>query len=413
MLFLDAIKQEKFKVLFEGKSDLGDITKVRVKFTQADEKNGNGRIYPLALWQREVSRIQDDINAGGVLGMSTHPKDAVTDAGDVSHIVSKLELDKNGTGWAELKILDTTKGRNLKTVMKAGGRLGVSTRGFGTMDSNTGIVNDDYKLDNLDIVTNPSFKGGFFSQDSVFESLSLSEKKKTKTGLDGTYLKEEAMKNKLIEELKEDTEFSRVTKTLWENEENYTGTLLEYAEKNGLQIKAVLGVEEGTYPDYETAYMKLKAGEQKIADGKKMDSLPDRPAEPKDYYEESKTSGIHPEKMAEIVNKNRAKPGLTLRRIALRKQVLLSGKIGQTNEEIDAIVEKLLANESKTCKPAPLSENEQFIEKVKIDEQKKKKSKRLAIRTQMNRDGAMAGFKREQIDFAIARKMAELDEQEE
>lgn len=409
MLFLDTIKQEKFKVLFEGKTDHGDITKVRVKFAQADERNGNGRIYPLALWQREVNRIQDDINAGGVLGMSKHPKDAITDAGDVSHIVSKLELDDKGTGWAELKILDTTKGKNLKTVMKAGGRLAVSTRGFGTMDSDTGIVNDDYRLDNLDIVVNPSFKDGFFTQDNIFESMDLTRKKHLDKSSSGAFMKEGIVKKKLIEELNEDTQWSRVTKRLYEDEKDFKGTLEEYVELNGLKIKAVLAVEDGKYPDYEMAMIKLKGNEQDIADGKKMDVTPDKSAEPKDYYEESLITGIHPEKRAENVNKYRNKPAATDRRIALRRRVVLSNP-SFSQEKIDEMTDKLLAGEKAICES---SKKERLLLEAEDEKkkQKAKKDKRFNLKMEMIRQMKLGGFTETQINLAIERKMSQLDEE--
>ncbi len=411
-LFHDLYKKGQFKILSEAKVDDG-IMKILVPFTQTDEKNSNGRIYPRAIMQREVNRISKDISDGKMLGSADHPKGGNTELNKVSHIVSSMELDEKGKGWAKLKILDTTAGKNLKVILKSGGVLGVSTRGFGTFNKETSEVKDDYKLTGLDIVANPSYQAGTFSQDSIFESLdlNLSQKKDPDKFSKGAYSKEGYMRKnkKMLEELREDTEFSRVTKRLYEDEKDFTGTLLEYAEKNGLQIKAVLGVQNGDYPDYEMAYIKLKAGEQMIANGKKQDGLPDKPAEPKDFFEESKITGVHPEKRAKQVNEERDRPADTEKRIALYRQVWVSFGRSATREKVDEAVDRILAADIRTEKPVPvvLSESEKILET-----KKKKKQKRLSIKQGMYKDGFLAGFSREQIDTAIAKRMAQLDEKE-
>lgn len=201
-LFNDLYGKPFFSILSEAKVD-GSIMKVLVPFTQVDEKNGNGRIYTKDVMEREIGRVTKDIADGKFLGSADHPKSGNTELNSVSHIVKKMWLEKDGRGWASLSILDTTAGKNLKTIIKAGGKLGVSTRGFGTFDKETSKVNPDYKLAGLDVVANPSYKDGVFSQDNIFESIDLSDKKQSAKSSDGAYQKEEAMKNKMIEELRE------------------------------------------------------------------------------------------------------------------------------------------------------------------------------------------------------------------
>lgn len=305
-LFNDLYKQSKFSILSEAKTDNG-IMKVFVPFTQTDQENANGRIYPRALMQREVDRVSLDIADGRMLGTADHPKSGNTELDTVSHLVTKMELDKDGRGWATLKIMDTTAGKNLKTILKSGAKLGISTRGFGTQNPDTKKVNDDYKLTGLDIVANPSYRDGFFSSDNIFESLDLTGK------------------------------------------------------------KASLGSSR--------AHSK---------------------------------EGIVKKKMAETVNKVRAKPGLTERRIAMRKRILLSSGDSRTTEQIDEMTEKLLAAESKICADRKLVEAKERLE----ESQKNKKDRRLGIRQELNRWGVLAGFTREQIDVAIQKKMSELNEEE-
>ncbi len=399
-LFCDLYKDGIFKIISEAKVDDG-IMKISVPFTQTDKKNGNGRIYPRKIMAREVARVSQDILDGKMLGSSDHPVSGNTELDKVSHLVTSMKLNNDGQGWAELKILDTVSGKNLKTILKSGAKLGISTRGYGTFNKETSEVKDDYRLTGLDIVANPSYKAGVFSMDNVFESLDLTSQK-SRSGSNGAFMKEGIVKRKMIEELREDSEFSRVTKRLWEDEKDCTQTLLEYAEANAMQIKAVLGVESGQFESYEMAYIKLRGGEQLIANGKKQDGLPEKDAEPRDFYEESKITGVHPEKRAKQVNEERDRPADTEKRTALYQQVLQSFGVSATREKVDEAVDRIMKANIKTEKPVP---------KV-LSESEKKKQKRLSIKQGMYKDGFLAGFKKEQIDVAIAKRMAQLDEEE-
>ncbi len=136
---LQEIYEAKAKILFEGKTKDGNPTmNILVPFAQSDEATLNDRTYSKALLGREINRVQNDIESGKFLGASSH--DAKLD--NVSHIVNKAWLDKNGQGWMEAKIIPTTKGKNLMTIVKEGGAIGVSTRGFGNVVD--GKVQDDY-----------------------------------------------------------------------------------------------------------------------------------------------------------------------------------------------------------------------------------------------------------------------------
>lgn len=410
ILFNDIFYSEgAFKILTEAKSADGSIMKIYAPFFQSDVENGNGRIYPKDIMQREVTRVQKDIDGGRFLGTSDHPKSGMTELDKVSHIVNTLEIDEKGQGWAELSILDTVAGKNLKVILKSGGSLGLSTRGFGTFDKKTKKVKEDYKLSGLDIVSNPSYQKGVFSSANIFESmnLDLTEKKKPSSS-SAAFMKEGHMlKNKLlIEQLNADTQWARVTKMLFENEENFDGTLEKYAEKNGFQIRCVLAVEAGEFETYELAAIKLKGDEQQIADGRRDDHALDENVTEKDLYELAKLTGLSPEKMKETIDKNNAKPGITEKRVLMRKQLVLACP-ELSPEKIDEAVEKQLANESNSCKPRPIYEAEQKV----LDDAKIKPTKRQAIIKEMKHWGAMGGFTQEQTKVAIERRMAQLDEE--
>lgn len=158
-------------VLSERKAGDGDSMTVLVPWIQADKKNQNKRSYPLALLQREVARIQGAVKKGAFVGTGDHPAGGLADVATASHIVQKVWLDKKGKGWAEMKIIPTNRGENVMTLIDQDAQLGVSARGFGTVDEKTGEVQNDYKLVGIDIVTNPSYKEGTFSKSNIFESL--------------------------------------------------------------------------------------------------------------------------------------------------------------------------------------------------------------------------------------------------
>jgi hypothetical protein len=145
------------------------ILKVQFPFCLADTRNGNGRTYPLAILEREVKRINEQIASGeSVFGFTGHPRDAHGELTEVSHIIEKLSVTKN-IGWGVASILaESNPGKTLKTILKAGGKVGSSMRGIGTVSN--GIVNDDYQLLSVDYVLAPSFgKAVKFGKDSIIE----------------------------------------------------------------------------------------------------------------------------------------------------------------------------------------------------------------------------------------------------
>ena len=157
-------------IISERKRPDGDSKTVVVPWVQADKKNGNGRTYPLALLQREVTRIQDAVNRHSMIGTGDHPISGSANVATASHILQKVWLDEKGKGFVQMKIVPTPRGKAIMTLIDQGAELGVSSRGFGTT-SPTGIVRNDYRLVGIDIVTSPSYKEGVFSKKDIFESL--------------------------------------------------------------------------------------------------------------------------------------------------------------------------------------------------------------------------------------------------
>jgi len=174
---------------------------ILVPWIQANKKNQNGRTYPESLLQREVARIQKAVEAGSLVGTGDHSPSGLADIATASHIVKKVWLDKKGKGWAEMRVVGTGRGKNIMTMINQGAQLGVSPRGFGTVDEKTGEVQSDYKLMGIDIVTNPSYKEGVFNKENVFESLDF-KSDDDENKLEDELNKSSSPKNKTIVEEK-------------------------------------------------------------------------------------------------------------------------------------------------------------------------------------------------------------------
>ena len=133
-------------------------------FMQADVKNRNGRVYPKDILTKEVFRYNKDfINNKRAFGELGHPEGPVVNLERVSHMINKLYPDGNNF-IGEAKILDTPYGKIVKNLIDEGAKLGVSSRGMGTLVHKDGAnhVKDDFYLATAaDIVADPSAPNAF------------------------------------------------------------------------------------------------------------------------------------------------------------------------------------------------------------------------------------------------------------
>ena len=151
-----------FQILTEGKN--GKDMNIQGVIMQAETKNRNGRVYPFGVLEKEVNRYNKELvekkRAFGELG---HPDGPTVNLDRVSHLIEELVPEgKNIIGKA--KILDTPNGKIVKELLNAGAKLGVSSRGMGTLEKkgNTNYVKDDFYLATAgDIVADPSAPEAF------------------------------------------------------------------------------------------------------------------------------------------------------------------------------------------------------------------------------------------------------------
>lgn len=136
---------------------------VRGEFGKADVPTANGRIYPRHVWEREIDKISSAMNDGKVFMLSEHPSDGKTKLPLVSGLMKKLEIMPDGRVIGEAVILDNDHGRQLMSIYKAGGKVGVSSRGMGSTKMVNGVehVDDDYSYMTHDYVADPAVRTSF------------------------------------------------------------------------------------------------------------------------------------------------------------------------------------------------------------------------------------------------------------
>ena len=148
----------------EQKEDGKKNYKIKGVFMQADIKNRNGRVYPMEVLNKEVRRYNKEyINEKRAFGELGHPEGPTVNLERASHMITGLYPDgKNFIG--EAKILSTPMGNIVKNLMDEGAKLGVSSRGMGSLDQKNGAnyVRDDFYLATAaDIVADPSAPNAF------------------------------------------------------------------------------------------------------------------------------------------------------------------------------------------------------------------------------------------------------------
>lgn len=133
-------------------------------FLQADIKNRNGRCYPMETLAKEVSRYNESyINKGRALGELGHPDGPTVNLDRVSHMITSLKCEGNNF-VGKAKILETPMGKIASSLISEGVKLGVSSRGIGSLVEKNGVryVSDDFMLATAaDIVADPSAPDAF------------------------------------------------------------------------------------------------------------------------------------------------------------------------------------------------------------------------------------------------------------
>ena len=152
------------EVITEAKEDVKKNYFIEGIFMQGDIKNRNGRIYPSATLENEMSRYQKEfIETKRALGELGHPDGPQINGDRVSHLITEMKRDGNDF-YGKAKILSTPMGEIVKSLLDEGVKIGVSTRGLGSVKAGkNGVmeVQKDFHLSTVDIVTDPSAPNAF------------------------------------------------------------------------------------------------------------------------------------------------------------------------------------------------------------------------------------------------------------
>ena len=173
MFITDTFIIENLQVLSESKSN--GTMRIAGVFQRADMPNQNKRVYEKKLLVREMKRLDEAITERRLMGELDHPTHDAIKLGNVSHLVTRLEM-RGSEMYGEAEVLSTPCGQVAQALIKGGVKLGISSRGMGSLsERNDGmsVVNDYYKLVTFDLVADPSTKGAFpglvnESKDSAF-----------------------------------------------------------------------------------------------------------------------------------------------------------------------------------------------------------------------------------------------------
>jgi hypothetical protein len=128
----------------------------------ADKQNGNGRVYPYDVLNREMKNYKKIVDDNRACGELDHPDDSVVNLKNVSHIITDVWWEGKDV-MGKIKVLDTPSGRTLKELINAGVKLGISSRGLGSVRESAGqtVVENDFQLICFDIVSEPSTPNAF------------------------------------------------------------------------------------------------------------------------------------------------------------------------------------------------------------------------------------------------------------
>ena len=149
--------------IVEKKNDGSKAHAIEGVFMQAESKNRNGRVYPKVVMESAVNKyVSEQVSKDRAVGELNHPEGPTVNLDKVSHKITDLKFEGNDV-MGKAQILDTPMGNIVKGLLEGGVRLGVSTRGMGSLEQRNGTmyVKDDFMLNTIDIVQDPSAPNAF------------------------------------------------------------------------------------------------------------------------------------------------------------------------------------------------------------------------------------------------------------
>jgi len=157
----DLLTEDEKKFVTDGGMILSGIMQM------AETVNGNGRIYPSYVLQKEVKNYQKLVKERRALGELDHPEESVINLRNASHIVTACWMEEHKV-MGKIKVLDTPSGKILRSLVEGGCAIGISSRGMGSVTESNGqtIVEEDFQLICFDVVSEPSTPGAFMMKEA-------------------------------------------------------------------------------------------------------------------------------------------------------------------------------------------------------------------------------------------------------
>ena len=352
------------EIIEERKNDKGDKElAVNVLFQHGGIINSNGRLYRKELLQREIDKLQVEIDSGKntVWGHAFHPQDGLGKAQDISHRWNKVWMENDGKCYGEITILPTEAGKNVQTLVRAG-KLGLSSRGFGSTTEREDII-DGQKVKYLEINDDYSMKspGDFVVAPSVIGAGNLNEEiVDLESQLNGALIPEDKKKEENVKNKKKGYSLERLEEIMldfFKRDKDFRGSFAQWKEKYALPIYAREMKKQGICETVEEGLKMINAGVEKKEPRKKV--------LPKDVFIEAKIGGMSAIKMAEKINKNidkeieQAKNSLTIeQRVKILAEADNAGINIHDSEERKRVLETAKKQQGKVTveKPKPISE---------------------------------------------------------
>src|SRR5210317_1540772 len=163
MKMISEYTEDNLEVLTEARKDGSKSYSIEGVFMSAEQKNRNGRIYPKDVMEGAVNKYNvEQVQKGRAVGELNHPEGPTVNLDKVSHKIESLKWQGNDV-VGKATILETPMGQIVKGLLDGGVKLGVSTRGMGSLQRSNDamIVKGDFLLNAVDIVQDPSAPSAF------------------------------------------------------------------------------------------------------------------------------------------------------------------------------------------------------------------------------------------------------------
>lgn len=155
------------KKLIKEAIETNSTISIKCILQKANTLNRNGRVYPFNILKREVAKYMELVKERSAMGECDHPSEAVVSLANVSHLVTEMWWEGE-TLYGTIEIADTPAGNIVKGLLRSGIKLGISSRGVGSVKNqkDQDIVQDDFELIAFDIVSSPSTPGAYLFKES-------------------------------------------------------------------------------------------------------------------------------------------------------------------------------------------------------------------------------------------------------